>query len=58
MNRRGAPSGLNAAKIRPQVKVLVGGAPVGRAWAEEIGADGYAEDARGAVAEAKRLLSR
>jgi corrinoid protein of di/trimethylamine methyltransferase len=49
---------LNAANIRPQVKVLVGGAPVGRAWAEEIGADGYAEDARGAVAEAKRLLSR
>lgn len=48
---------LAAANVRPQVKVLVGGAPVGRAWAEEIGADGYADDARGAVAEAKRLLS-
>jgi corrinoid protein of di/trimethylamine methyltransferase len=48
---------LQAADIRPQVRVLVGGAPVGRAWAEEIGADGYAEDARAAVAEARRLLA-
>ncbi|HMK09554.1 MAG TPA: corrinoid protein [Anaerolineales bacterium] len=47
---------LQAAGLRQQVKVLVGGAPVGREWAAEIGADGYAEDARGAVAEAKRLL--
>lgn len=47
---------LGEADLRRQVKVLVGGAPVGRAWAEEIGADGYADDARGAVAEAKRLL--
>lgn len=49
---------LDAANMRGQVKVLVGGAPVGQAWADEIGADGYADDARGAVAEAKRLLSR
>jgi corrinoid protein of di/trimethylamine methyltransferase len=48
---------LRTADVRGQVKVLVGGAPVGRAWAEEIGADGYADDARGAVAEAKRLLA-
>jgi corrinoid protein of di/trimethylamine methyltransferase len=48
---------LRAAEMRDQVKVLVGGAPVGRAWAEEIGADGYADDARGAVQEAKRLLA-
>jgi corrinoid protein of di/trimethylamine methyltransferase len=47
---------LGAAQLRPQLKVLVGGAPVGQAWAEEIGADGYADDARGAVAEARRLL--
>jgi corrinoid protein of di/trimethylamine methyltransferase len=47
---------LRTANIREQVKVLVGGAPVGPAWAEEIGADGYADDARGAVAEAKRLM--
>jgi corrinoid protein of di/trimethylamine methyltransferase len=48
---------LRSAQLRSPVKVLVGGAPVGRAWAEEIGADGYADDARGAVAEAKRLLA-
>lgn len=38
------------------VKVMVGGAPVTRSWMEEIGADGYAEDAIGAVNVAKELL--
>ncbi len=47
---------LQAAGLRERVKVLVGGAPVTRAWAEEIGADGHAEDASGAVAVAKTLL--
>jgi methylmalonyl-CoA mutase cobalamin-binding domain/chain len=46
---------LDQAGLRPQVKVMVGGAPVTRKWAEEIGADGYAEDATGAVAVAKKL---
>ncbi len=47
---------LEDAGIREQVKVIVGGAPVTRAWADEIGADGYAEDAIGAVEIARRLL--
>lgn len=47
---------LKAAGLRNKVKVIVGGAPVTKEWAEEIGADGYAEDAAGAVIEAKRLL--
>jgi corrinoid protein of di/trimethylamine methyltransferase len=47
---------LNQAGLRERVKVMVGGAPVTRSWAEEIGADGYAEDAIGAVALAKQLL--
>jgi corrinoid protein of di/trimethylamine methyltransferase len=47
---------LTAEGLRDQVKVMVGGAPVTRSWAEEIGADGYAEDAMGAVALAKRLV--
>lgn len=47
---------LENAGIREQVKVMVGGAPVTRAWANEIGADGYAEDAIGAVEIARRLL--
>jgi corrinoid protein of di/trimethylamine methyltransferase len=45
-----------AAGLRPRVKVIVGGAPASASWAEEIGADGYSEDAIGAVALAKRLL--
>jgi len=36
--------------------VIVGGAPVTRAWAAEIGADGYSEDAVGAVALARSLV--
>ena len=47
---------LKAAGLREQVKVMIGGAPTTRAWAEEIGADGYAEDAIEAVATAKRVL--
>lgn len=47
---------LAGAGLRPQVKVMVGGAPVTRSWAEEIGADGYSEDAMGAVAVAKQLM--
>jgi len=42
--------------LRPGVKVIVGGAPVTRAWADEIGADGYSEDAIGAVALARSLV--
>jgi corrinoid protein of di/trimethylamine methyltransferase len=47
---------LSAAGLRDQVKVMVGGAPVSMEWAQEIGADGYAEDAVGAVALARRLV--
>ena len=42
--------------LRPQVKVMVGGAPVTQSWADEIGADGYSEDAVGAVTLARQLL--
>ena len=49
---------LKAEGIRDRVKVILGGAPVTADWAEEIGADGYAEDAPGAVEEAKRLMQK
>ncbi len=49
---------LKTAGLREQVKVMVGGAPVTRSWAEEIGADGYAEDAMGAVILAKQLATK
>jgi methanogenic corrinoid protein MtbC1 len=40
------------------VKVMVGGAPVTRRYAKEIGADGYGENAAEAVDEARRLLGK
>jgi corrinoid protein of di/trimethylamine methyltransferase len=42
--------------LRKRVKVMVGGAPVTREWVTTIGADGYSEDAIGAVMLAKQLL--
>jgi uroporphyrinogen decarboxylase len=48
--------GLKAAGLRQQVKVIVGGAPVTPAFAEEIGADGTAYDAPGAAKLCKDLL--
>ncbi|MCP4543715.1 MAG: cobalamin-binding protein [Chloroflexi bacterium] len=42
--------------LLPQVKVMVGGAPVTRNWADKIGAKGYSADALAAVTEAKRLV--
>ena len=47
---------LKEAGLRDKVKVMVGGAPITESWAEEIGADGYSDDAIGAVAVAKRLV--
>ena len=48
---------LEAAGIRDQVKVMVGGAPVTASYASEIGADGYSDNANAAVTVAKDLLS-
>ena len=49
---------LTVAGLREKVKVIVGGAPVTRSWAKDIGADGFAEDAMGAVAVAKQLMGK
>lgn len=46
---------LKQAGVRNQVKVLIGGAPISQRFADEIGADGYAESAAGAVGLAKRV---
>ncbi len=48
---------LTEAGLREQVKIIVGGAPVTARFAEEIGADGYAEDAASAVDTARTLLA-
>jgi len=47
---------LKEAGLRDSVKVLVGGAPVTQAWADEIGADGYGANAGMAVERAKELV--
>src|SRR5436309_7399443 len=47
---------LTRAGLRERVKVMVGGAPVSQAFADEIGADGYARDSTQAVVKAKQLL--
>jgi len=47
---------LEQAGIRSRVKVMIGGAPITQRFADEIGADGYSENASGAVVLARRLL--
>jgi len=47
---------LAAVGLRNNVKVLVGGAPVTQNWANEIGADGFAENAIEAVNVIKKLV--
>ncbi len=48
---------LKKAGVREQVKVLVGGAPVTQRYADEIGADGYSDNANGAVGLARRMVA-
>ncbi len=48
---------LEQAGLREKVKVMVGGAPVTKRYADDIGADGYAEDAISAVDMAFRLIN-
>ena len=57
-NQRTVVEALEKAGLREQVKIMVGGAPVTRRWAEEIGADGYAKDAMSAVALARELMEQ
>jgi 5-methyltetrahydrofolate--homocysteine methyltransferase len=46
---------LKQAGVRDQVKIIVGGAPISQRYADEIGADGFAESAAGAVNLAKKV---
>jgi 5-methyltetrahydrofolate--homocysteine methyltransferase len=48
---------LKEAGLRESVKVLVGGAPVTQAWADEVGADGYGANAALAVERAKARVA-
>jgi corrinoid protein of di/trimethylamine methyltransferase len=50
-------SALEGAGLRGKVKVLVGGAPVTQQYAQQIGADGYGENANTAVTLARRMIA-
>ena len=47
---------LKSAGVREKAKVIIGGAPLTQAYADQIGANGYAPDASRAVALAKSLM--
>jgi trimethylamine corrinoid protein len=55
-NQKTVIEALVKSGLRAHLKVMVGGAPVTRRWADEIGADGYAKDAMSAVALARELM--
>ena len=48
---------LTESGFRDKVKVMVGGAPLNKAFADSIGADGYAKDAAEAVSMARKMIS-
>jgi 5-methyltetrahydrofolate--homocysteine methyltransferase len=47
---------LEEAGLRNKVKIMIGGAPVTQAFADQIGADGYAPDAAAAADLAKKFV--
>ena len=58
VRQRDVVEALDDLGMRPRVKVMVGGAPVTSEWVKEIGADGYSEDAIGAVQVARQLVGK
>jgi 5-methyltetrahydrofolate--homocysteine methyltransferase len=56
LNMQPTIDALKEAGVRDQVKVLIGGAPITDAYAEKIGADGYAPDASRAVKLARSMV--
>ena len=56
-NMQNTLKALQAAGMRDQVKVVIGGAPVTDAYARQIGADAYASDASSAVRMVRQLMN-
>jgi 5-methyltetrahydrofolate--homocysteine methyltransferase len=48
---------LTEAGLRDKVKIMIGGAPVTQEFADQIGADGYSDNANGAVTIARKLAA-
>lgn len=47
---------ITEAGLRDRVKIMVGGAPVTQAFADKVGADGYAPNSAEAVTKARQLI--
>jgi 5-methyltetrahydrofolate--homocysteine methyltransferase len=56
-NMQVAIEAITQAGLRDQVRIIIGGAPITKSYADEIGADGYAEDASSAVRLVKEVLA-
>ncbi len=56
VNMKTTIEALVEAGLRDSIKIMIGGAPVTAAFAEEIGADGYAPDAASAVDVARGFI--
>ena len=56
-NMQLAIEAIKEAGLRDQVRIIIGGAPITKSYADEIGADGYAEDASSAVRLVKEVLA-
>jgi 5-methyltetrahydrofolate--homocysteine methyltransferase len=56
-NMKAIVEAVKEAGLREQTKILVGGAPITKAYADEIGADGYAADASSAVRVLRAALA-
>ena len=57
VNMKSVIEALEEAGVRDSVKIMIGGAPVTAAYAEQIGADGYAPDAASAVDTARSMVA-
>lgn len=49
---------LKEAGLKGKVKTMVGGAPVSKAWADQIGADGFSSDAMSCCKKAEKLIAK
>jgi 5-methyltetrahydrofolate--homocysteine methyltransferase len=58
VNMKATIEALEEAGLRDSIKVMIGGAPVTAAFAEQVGADAYAPDAASAVDTARELVAR
>ncbi|MBL8164118.1 MAG: corrinoid protein [Anaerolineae bacterium] len=55
-NMKNVVDAIQQAGLRGQTRIIIGGAPVNQAYAEQIGADGYAPDASSAVRKVRELV--